>query len=127
MSKNCKNCSKDFEPNHGKQIFCSDNCKVYYSRKKAIVSPTGGVEISKEGSKMSVPDPELTKKRIDWLDAYKRACDYCDTAGISPDDLIEFHKNANKPKLTIAQVVEKNNEKQMTKYDLERRMKKNGF
>lgn len=42
--KKCPNCSKDFEPNHGKQLFCSTNCRIANSRKKQTNLPTDTTE-----------------------------------------------------------------------------------
>jgi hypothetical protein len=37
--KKCKHCSKEFEPKNPKGIFCSDNCRVYFGRRKAKIKP----------------------------------------------------------------------------------------
>lgn len=36
--KKCKRikCSKEFEPNKPKQVFCSDKCRVYFSRENKV-------------------------------------------------------------------------------------------
>jgi hypothetical protein len=37
--KICKHCEKEFNPKNPKGKFCSDKCRVYYSRKKPIALP----------------------------------------------------------------------------------------
>lgn len=37
--KKCKRCNADFEPKNPKGKFCSDKCRVYWSREKLIEEP----------------------------------------------------------------------------------------
>lgn len=34
--KKCKHCEKEFKPKNPKGKFCSDKCRVYFSRKKSV-------------------------------------------------------------------------------------------
>jgi len=55
--KNCQNCNSEFEPNSGKQKFCSDKCKVAFSRKRVEV-------IQEEFSKPTIAKPIVIDKFI---------------------------------------------------------------
>lgn len=51
--KNCKYCDREFEPKNPKGKFCSDKCRVYFSRKpkepekKAFDGAIGGLMVPK--------------------------------------------------------------------------------
>lgn len=55
--KSCLNCQIDFEPNSGKQKFCSDKCKVAFSRQKK--------EPTTEPEEKAIPKEDRTKLVID--------------------------------------------------------------
>ena len=84
--KKCLQCDKPFEPNHGKQKFCSDKCKVAYSRaqKKSVdpgLNKFDGVfkKIAKESG---LPDNT-------WQQSIE---EYCGIIGMTPAELIADHK-----------------------------------
>jgi hypothetical protein len=77
--KNCKKCGKEFEPNHGKQLFCSVNCKVAYFRAN--------------GKKEIVEEPAKTETAINSseLDQWNKVKLYCSENDLTPDKLILYH------------------------------------
>jgi hypothetical protein len=87
--KNCPNCLKDFEPNSGKQKFCSDKCKVAFGRKLAKDGVT-------TADKIPPPENEKneSKNSYSWVEEIEK---YCGEEGITPEDLILSHKERNKP------------------------------
>jgi hypothetical protein len=82
--KNCQNCLKDFEPNSGKQKFCSDRCKVSFARKLAKGDVTTANKI-KPPIKESIPDKVEKKVENNWV---KEVEDFCNKENITPIDLI---------------------------------------
>ena len=82
--KNCPNCLKDFEPNSGKQKFCSDKCKVAFGRKLAKDGVT-------TADKIPPPENEKneSKNSYSWVNKIEK---YCGEEGITPEDLILSHK-----------------------------------
>src|SRR5688572_25699618 len=72
----CPNCEEKFEPNHGKQIFCSDRCKVAHGRSKA-----------KELG--LVPASEIAPPEAPWVAKME---EFCNANGITPFDLISYYK-----------------------------------
>lgn len=107
-----ENCGKQFKPNHGKQKFCSDRCKVAASRanktakKKKVIVKSVTISSTRESPVISVP-PEVgkamlqspvCKKSPDPVSEPSKVSQYCLAAGITEDDLISFHKK-NKVRL----------------------------
>lgn len=105
--RNCLNpdCGKEFAPNHGKQKYCSDRCKVHYSRLKKDNPPAfkDGMNKNNANGVLVLPKKSVeakfikatieAQKNIEWI---KIVEDYCNQQGCTPEDLIEAHKNKNK-------------------------------
>lgn len=63
--KICLNCNKEFEPNSGKQKFCTDKCKVAFSRNKKLVTTETKVAFTPTdtGKKILTVDKEGLKEK----------------------------------------------------------------
>ncbi len=77
MEKVCPNCSKSFEPKNPKGKFCSDTCRVLYSRKAAKEL---GLKAAKE-----VPPPKDKPKKEGWIIEIET---FCNEHNCTPKDLI---------------------------------------
>ena|SRR5687767_9318459 len=85
----CPNCEEKFTPNHGKQIFCSDRCKVAHGRSKA--KELGLVP----ASQTVPPTPVITLVAAPWVAKIE---DFCNAHGITPEDLISTYKASMRSK-----------------------------
>lgn len=83
--KECINCKKEFEPNSGKQKFCSGKCKMAFSRNKKLVNTVIKPEFIPKCKEV-----ETISTVTSWI---KEIEDYCGEQGILPSDLIEAHKS----------------------------------
>ena len=65
--KVCLNCNEEFEPNSGKQKFCTDKCKVAFSRqrKEPVPVPEEKIILKEERTKMVVDEVGLKEKPSD--------------------------------------------------------------
>lgn len=63
--KICLNCNEEFEPNSGKQKFCTDKCKVAFSRNKKLVTTETKVAFTPTdtGKKILTVDKEGLKEK----------------------------------------------------------------
>ena len=61
--KNCQNCQIEFEPNSGKQKFCSDKCKMSFSRNAKKEIPN----IKVENTKGVISEGQPIKERLSTM------------------------------------------------------------
>lgn len=94
MGKQCNHCKKEFQPNHGKQIFCSTNCRVASSRSKK--------EISGNSIKPKEADKFFQKG---WVPLIEKYC--LEEAGIDPEALIEQHRSFKKKIAELSKAIPK--------------------
>lgn len=80
MEKICLNCEAPFVSNSEKKKFCSDKCRVVYSRKL-------------KGGKIT---PEVVSENVKIIEAawITEVREFCDKQGIIPQDLIDTWKRS---------------------------------
>lgn len=102
--KNCPNCLQDFEPNSGKQKFCSDKCKVSFARKTAK-----GIEGVKTANEVPQPqNKEISESDLIDIEVGKQLIEFCKLNKTNTDDLFSwlmdnYGKKPKTPSIVIKQ------------------------
>lgn len=108
--KKCPVCEKDFEPKSGKQIFCSDACKMKAARAKkknkdpfpdSTLLDMSLAALSGEPSRFDGVFKKIAKENgladKSWQQSIE---EYCGIVGITPEELIAQHKIFSHKKAT---------------------------
>lgn len=97
-NKTCKyaGCKKEFTPNHGKQLYCSPNCKAYDFAKNKQVKKLVLIQDDEDGNFLFMnPDGTTRKCKLVWAGQEEK----------------KFHKSDSEIKQDAAEKAEKENEK----------------
>lgn len=60
-----KKCSKQFKPNKPKQVFCSDKCRVYFTREQPVDAVKENDKSKKKAEILKDRNPNRASKKID--------------------------------------------------------------
>lgn len=105
--KNCKHCNQEFEPNHGKQLFCSDACKMAHHRSDKNSGTVKGVL----HDLLPSVDAKTGNVIINWRPVWVTEFDsFFEKEGITPEKMlaeyVEMKKQKTSEKLSINKIIQ---------------------